>query len=254
MISMERKRIEAGIRALQFAGAENDIVPLSCMKEQVLTACALRQSGHVSKKPHAKRKAGLRLACRAALAAACLVLMVSVYSAIAPVPKSHANGFLRRFQIWAGGVLKTNITVDPPEKKGALPDTSKGSGNDMESLKEAGHAFGLTVLVPSQLPAGMVLGDIKTPEANEPFSRIHYSYKNQDETLDFESMEIADQGGTAIFVETIEYPAPAGTFTVWDSGTAWNALALCGSSQVSIRGSMDKETFLRILDGLREAE
>jgi hypothetical protein len=249
---MKKKRIEAGIRALQFAGAEQDIAPFSDMKEQVLKACSLRQNDNGQESQRAKRKAGLRLAIRAALAAACVLLVVSVYSAIAPIPKSNANGFMRQVQIWAGGVLKTNALVAPPEKKGALPETMPGGGKDMQTLKEAHEAFGLTVLAPSQLPAGMTLGEVKTSGPDELLSSIQYSYGNQIDTLDFEITEIADQGGTAIFVETIDRPTPVGTFTVWGGDTGWNALAVCGSSQVTIRGTLDKETFLKILDGLRE--
>lgn len=252
MISMKRKRIEAGIRALQFAGAEQDIAPISGMKEQVLAACRLRESGRVQEHPRSKGKAGLRLFIKAALAAACVLLVVSVYSAIAPVPNSNANGFLRSFQIWAGGVLKTHAAVKPPEKKGALPETAPGGGKDMEALKEAHDAYGLTVLVPSQLPAGMTLKEVKTSGAEEMLSSIQYSYKDQFDTLDFKSEEMADQGGMAIFVETIEYETPAGAFTVWNDGINWSAVAVCGSSQVTIRGSMDKEAFLNILDSLRE--
>lgn len=252
MISMERKRIKAGIRALQFARSEENIAPFSGMKEQVLKACEQKNSGRVFPNRKENRKSRLRFLWKPALAAACLLLAVSVYSAVAPVPKSNANGFLRRFQIFAGGALKTNAAVAPPEKKGTLPKTAPGTLKDMETLKAAHEALGLTVLVPSQLPAGMTLEVTKTSGADDLLSQIQYSYKDQDETLDFTIMEIADQGGTAIFVETIDRPTPVGTFVVWGSGTAWNAVAVCGSSQVTIRGTMDKDAFLNILDGLRE--
>ncbi len=253
MISVEKKRIESGIRALQFTRAEESIMPISCMKEQVLKACELMQSGKARPNRKENRKSRPRLLWSAALAAACLLIAISVYSALAPVPLSNANGFLRRAQIWAGGVLKTNAVVEPPEKKGALPGADKGNSKDMEALRDAHEAYGLTVLMPSQLPAGMTLGEIDTSGADEFLSNIQYTYKNQNDTLDFDIMEIADQSGTSIFVETIERQTPVGTFIVWGSDTGWFAVAVCGNSQVNIRGTMDKDTFLKILDGLQVA-
>jgi hypothetical protein len=249
---MERKRVVAGIRALQFVRAEKNIAPFSSMKEQVLEACELKQGGKAWYCQKENRKSRQGFIWRAALAGACLLIAVSVYSALAPVPTSTANSFLRRAQIWAGGILKTNAVVAPPEKKGALPEAAPGSSKDTIALKEAHDTYGLAVLSPTKLPAGMTLGEIEISGADEFLSKIHYTYKNQNDTLDFTIMEIADQMGTAIFVETIEYPTPVGTFIVWGNDTGWNAVAICGNSQVNIQGTMDKDTFLHILDGLLE--
>lgn len=254
MINIERKKIETSIRALQFARAEEAITPFTDRREQVLRAVRLRQGGDVQANLRKKRIAGLRVIRSAALAAACLLIVVSVYSALAPVPVSNANSFLRRAQILIGGVLKVNVSVEPPEKRGALPGASRGNQEEDTALKEAHEALGLTVLMPTQLPGGMTLGEIKTSGADDTLSSIQYSYQGQDNMLIIFIEEIADSMGMSFNEETIEYLTPVGTFFVWGSDTGWFARAISGNSSVFIRGTMDKDAFMKILDSLREID
>ncbi len=248
---MERKRIEAKVRTLQFAKAEENIMPFSDMKEQVLKACEQRLNGHAHLNQREKSKSRLRLIRGAVLAAACLFIAVSVYAVLDPVPVSNANSFLRRAQIWVGDVLKVDVAVVPPEEKGVIPDAAPGDGEGITALKEFQEAYGLTILIPTQLPAEMTLGEIKTSGPDDYLAKIQYSYQDQNDTLDIIIKEVADASGMGIFVKTIEHQTPVGTFIIWASANGWDAVTISGSSDVYIRGTMDKDAFITILDGLR---
>jgi hypothetical protein len=249
MNSMERKRIEAKVRALQFAKAEENIMPISSMKEYVLTSYKSRLNGNHRGK---SERIGLRLIRSVVLAAACLLMAVCVYAALDPVLVSNANSFLRRAQIWVNSALKTDIVMEPPEKKGALLAAAPDNKEDTAALKEIHETLGLTVLQPTQFPAGMTLKDVKTSGADEVLSKVRYSYRNLNDTLEFNIMEIGDQMGASIFAENIEHKTPVGTFFVWGDDLGWNAVVVCGSSYINIRGTLSKDEFLRMLDGLRE--
>ncbi len=252
MNNRERKTIEAKVRALQFAQSERNITPLSEMKEQVLKACETRLYGKARRRPAEKNnKARLRLILRAALAAACLLMVISVYSLLDPVPISNANSFLRRAQIWIGNVLKVDVAVEPSEKKGVVSGAEPDHSEDISALKDFQEAHGLTVLYPTQLPAGMALGEIKSSGPEDYAAKIAYSYQSQNKALHITIEELPDTGRVSIFAETMEYAVPAGTFYVWEDGTGWHAMAISGSSNIYIGGTMDKDTFFMILDGLR---
>ncbi len=242
--------IEAKIRALQFAKVEGELMPFSGMKEQVLISCEHRRSGDEKGKHREKRKAGLRLVGSVVILAACLLIAVSVYAVLDPVPVSNANSFMRHARIWAGNVLKLDVKVEPPEKKEVLSTAAPGESEGTAALKEFAQAHGLTVLLPTKLPDGMTLGDLKASVPDDFRAGIQYVYKDQKDTLEFTIKEVADAGGRAIFVETIEQETSVGTFIVWASATGWDAATISGSSDVYIKGTMDKDTFLTILDGL----
>ena len=252
MNSMERKRLEARLRALQFARAEENIMPFSGMKEQVLKACELRPDDKARMNRRERKKAGLPLILRVALAATCLLLGISVYSALAPVPVSNANSFLRRAQLFVGNVLKVDAAVEPPEKMKDISGELPGGEGDIAALKAFQEQYGLTLLRPAQLPAQMTLGEIKASGADDHLAKIEYGYQNRSDTLRITVEELADAGGMGIFAETTEYAAPVGTFYVWGADTGWYAAAIIGGSNVLIRGTMGKDAFLMILDGLRE--
>ena len=254
MNKKERKRIAAQVRALQFAQAEGNIMPFSGMREQVLKACQTRLSGQAQADHREKEKSRLRLILRVALVAACLLIGMSVYAVLDPVPVSNANSFLRRAQIWIGNVLKANVAVEPPEKKEGIPDAAPSGRKDFAALKELQKAYGLMVLTPTQLPAGMILGEIKTSGADDYVVKLQYSYQDQNNVLNITVEEVADAAERSMFDGTVEYPASVGTFYVWGTGTGWNASAISGNSSISIKGTMEKEAFFKILDGLRAVQ
>ncbi len=257
MNAIKQANIEKKIRLLAFEEAEERLLPFSSMKENVLRACTQRLDTTDNRQE--KRKARLRNTRRVALATACLLVGISVLSVLAPVPVSTANGFLRKAQIWVGGLLQLNISYGPPEEYGqkskeygVMPDGYQEKSG-WKSLQEIRDAYNVTLLEPSQEEDAWTLKNAKVNgEGEVRFILFFYSFTQQDNFISFNYGPQADEMGAAIFAEDVAaYTAPAGTFYTWSIENKQYAQIMLDERLVTITSDLQKDAFLKTLDGLR---
>ncbi len=257
MNAIKQANIEKKIRLLAFEEAEERLLPFSSMKENVLRACAQRLDTTDNRQE--KRKARLRNTRRVALATACLLVGISVLSVLAPVPVSTANGFLRKAQIWVGGLLQLNISYGPPEEYGQkskeygiMPEGYQEKSN-WNSLQEIRNAYNVTLLEPSHGETNWTLKETNViGEGEVRFFTFSYVFSQQEDYISFNYGAQADDMGAAIFAEDVAaYTAPAGTFYTWSIEETQYAQIVLEGRMVTITSDLQKDAFLKTLDGLR---
>ena len=257
MNAIEKIKLEKKVRLLAFEEAEEKLLPFADMKENVLRACAQRMQTAENRREN--RKARLRNTRRVALATACLLVGVCVFSVLAPVPVSTANGFLRKAQIWVGGLLQLNVSYGPPEmygersgEYGAMP-TGYQEKSNWASLQEIRDTYGVNLLEPATEAGTWTLDTAKAVgEGEERFIEFFYSFTRQDIVLTFTYGSVADEMGSAIFVEDVlPYTTPAGDFYTWSTEEKQYAQIILDGRLVSVISDMPKDAFLKTLDGLR---
>ena len=253
--SMERKKLETKVRALQFVRMGESIMSFSGMKEQVLKACALRINGQAQADQRQKRKARLRLYRRVALATACLLIGVCVYSVLDPVPVSTASTFFSRAKVWIGDILQLDIAMDAPppsESQNRVVETLPQTA-DCKTIEEVYAAYGLTVYEPTEIPSGMKLGRVEATVADEDLILFSYRYAADENNMVVFTIEpMPDAVGISFPPDSIIHTAPAGEFYVWKTPSGWRqGTMFTNESIVSVRGTLSQDAFLKMLDTLR---
>ncbi len=256
MNAIEKAKLEQKIRLLAFEEAEEKLLPFAGMKENVLRTYAQRIEAAENRREN--RKARLSNTRRVALATACLLVGVCVFSVLAPVPVSTANGFLRQAQIWIGGLLQLNISYGPPEmygersmEYGVMPEGYQEKSN-WASLQEIRDTYGVNLLEPSNEAGAWTLDNAKAVGEDEVrFILFFYAFTRADNYLSISYDPEADEMGTAIFAEdAMEYAAPAGTFYTWSIEDTQYAKIISGRRLITVISNLQKDAFLKTLDGL----
>ena len=250
------KVIEKKIRLLAFEEAQERLLPFDSMKENVLLACNQRMDTPVIRQK--KRKARLRNTRRVVLATACLLIGISILSVLAPVPVSTANAFLRKAQIWVGGLLQLNISYGPPEEYGMrseeygmMPEGYKEK-TDWKSLQEIRDVYHINLLGPSNEDSAWTFDKaIVNDDDSIRFATFSYSFTHADGHLNIDYGPAADEMGSAILAENVEaHTTPLGTFYTWSIETTQYAQIFLEGRLVRLFSKMDKELFLKALDSL----
>ena len=256
MNAIEKAKLEQKIRLLAFEEAEGMLTPFADMRENVLRACAERIDAVESGLE--KRKARLSNTRRVALATACLLVGVCVFSVLAPVPVSTANGFLRQAQIWIGGLLQLNISYGPEEysavskQKGIMPAGYQEKSN-WSSLQEIRETYEVNLLEPSSEADAWSLESAKAiGEGDVRFLEFFYAFAQADHYLNFRYGPMSDDMGSGIFAEDVaSYETPAGTFYTWSIEGKQFAQIILDGRIVTVKSDLQKDEFLKTLDSLR---
>jgi hypothetical protein len=202
-----------------------------------------------------KRKARLRLARRVALATVCLLAGVCVYSVLMPAPVSAANGFFGGVMVWAGNLLKPNNTMDAPppsDFENSIVDIPVQKA-DCKTIEEVHAAYGLTVYEPTQIPESMKLGKVQANLTDGDLIDFSYRYAADDKNMVLFSIAPKPDSMNLTYPEdAIAHSAPVGDFTVWKTKSGWwSAMSLTDDSLLNIKGTLDKDAFLTMLNTLR---
>lgn len=202
-----------------------------------------------------KRKARLRLVRRGALATACLLIGVCVYSVLDPVPSSTANSFFSRARGWIGNVLNLNLGMDAPPPSDFVSHVVEipPQNADCKTIEEVRAAYGLTVYEPTQLQEGMKLGKVQANIADGDLIDFSYRYQaDEDNWVIFSVQPMPDEADISFPEDSFNHTSPVGEFRVFKSASGrWLAVAFTKESILNIKGTLDKDDFLKMLDTLR---
>ena len=230
-------------------------MPFPGMKEQVPQACGLPPNGRAQADRKQKRKAKLRQARRGALATACLLIGVCVFSVLDPVLVRAASGYVSRARAWVGNVLKLDdaMGMPPPSDFQSRVEETPVERGGYKTVEEIGAAYGLTVYEPTQIPGGGKPGSVEAFIAGGGFVSLRYRYDADGAfLLQFAIEPKGDSQQLSFPEDAFLHAAPAGEFSVFEAVSGgWYAVAITQESIVSIHGKMDKDAFLNTLDTLR---
>jgi hypothetical protein len=234
---------------------EGDVMSFSGLGNRVPEVC--EHVGQTQVISWQKRKARLRLVRRGALATACLLIGICVFSVIDPVPVYTASGILSRAQNWIGGVFWPDETKDmpPPPPSDFLSSVAETpiELSDYKTIEEVYSAYGLTVYEPTQIPGSMKLSNVEADIVDSDFVSLRYRYgADGDFLVLFTIQPKGDSQQLSFPDDAFKHMAPVGKFTVFEAVSGgWYAIAVTDESIVSIQGKMEKDAFLETLDTLR---
>lgn len=213
------------------------------------------ERSNVSLNQKQKRKARLRLARRGALATACLLIGVCVYSVLDPVPSSSATGLFSRVRGWIGNVLNLDLGMDVPPPSDMVNHMADipVQKSDCKTIEEVKAAYGLTVYEPAQLQEGMKLGDVQANISDGDLIDFSYRYQaDEDNWIIFTIQPMPDEVDMSFPEDSFSHTSPAGEFSVFKTVSGrWLAVAFTKESIVNIKGTLSKDDFLIMLDTLR---
>lgn len=202
-----------------------------------------------------KRKARLRLVRRGALATACLLIGVCVYSVLDPVPSGTANSFLSRARGWIGNVLNLDWGMDAPPPSDMVNHMADipVQKADCKTIEEVNSAYGLTVYEPTQIQEGMKLGKVQANISDGDLIDFSYRYEaDENNRIIFNIQPMPDEVEMSFPEDTFTHTSPVGEFNVFHAASGrWLAVAFTRESIVNITGTLSKDDFLNMLDTLR---
>jgi hypothetical protein len=203
-----------------------------------------------------KRKARLYLVRRGALATACLLIGVCVYSVLDPVPLGTANSFFSRARGWIGNVLNLDLGMDAPPPSdfvNSVVDIPPQMA-DCKTIEEVHAAYGLTVYEPAQIQEGMKLCKVQANIADGDLIDFSYRYEaDEDNWIIFTVQPMPDEADISFPEDSFSHTSPAGEFRVFKTASGrWLAVAFTKESILNIKGTLSKDGFLKMLDTLRQ--
>ncbi len=227
---------------------------ISGMEERVPKAW---EAANVPEDHRQKRKARLRFARRGALATACLLIGVCVFSVLDPAVLRTASSLFSSTPFDISGV------VYPNDASGAPPPPPSDFVNhmadippqiaDCKTIEEVHATYGLTVYEPTQIPESMKLKEVQANISDGDLNDFSYRYEADEDNMVIFNIQPMPDGVDMSFPEDSYYhTAPVGEFNVWETPSGWQlATAFTKESIMTVRGTLSKDDFLNMLDTLR---
>jgi hypothetical protein len=232
-------------------------MPSSDTEEQFAEVYELQVNGQAQSDHRQKRKARLRFARRGALATACLLIGVCVFSVLDPAAMRTASSYFSSTQIDLSGVIYPNdasgAPPPPPSDFISHEEETPVEHRDFKNIEEIHAAYGVTVYEPTQMIGSMKPVNVEAIVSDGWLTMLGYKYGADENFIVY--IIITPSGDTPDLnfpEDTFLHTAPAGEFNVHKAvSSGWFATAYTGESIVSIHGKMEKDDFLSMLDTLR---
>ncbi len=253
MNAIEKRKLEAKLRALAFDEAQSKLTPFVDMEKGVREGYSNRvnQKAVLRYKSLQNIKARLCNTRRVALATACLMVGVCILSVLEPVPDSMANTFVERAKIWVGGILQMNIAFEPPADSGTVAEHLPEKSN-WTSLQEISDTYDVSLLEPAQSADWELETSKVTGEGEVNLLMFNYSFTQENSHVHIFYSPVADDMGSTIFDEdAVIHETPVGTFHIGANEKELYANSVVDGRIVSISAQMEKEEFLEFLSGLQ---
>jgi hypothetical protein len=176
---------------------------------------------------------------------------------LAPGPISIANSFFGHAQSGVSGVFYPNDAsgMPPPPPSDFVNRMAEITPQiaDCNTIEEVHTTYGLTVYEPTQIPDNMKLGDVKANISDGDLIDFSYRYEaDEDNMVVFNIQPMPDEVDMSFPEDSFMHTAPVGEFNVWETSRGWQfATAFTKESIVTIKGTLSKEDFLKMLDTLR---
>lgn len=252
MKKIDQQKIEAKVRALEFEPLLDDTVRMDEIKKRAYEEYMRRQLA-AKEKPKSYNR--LRRRVMVAVAAAVGIMVISfVYSAIAPVPVSSANNFVRRAAIWINNTLQMGIEFSVPVNDGAqIEQPAIEETVVYSSIQEAVKALGepLVGFVPSA-DTDIQLERIEAVTTSPQIRTVQTDYEVSTYSMMIKQTTLGDENDIAPLMPDVALiDSSIGQISIWETDTTMRAMTVCNGNLIQIRSDMPYDEFVTRVGSLQ---